>query len=54
VLELWEIDGLGHAWSGGSTNGSYSDARGPRASSEMWKFFAAHRAVEAATQARAG
>ncbi len=48
VLELWSIQGLGHGWSGGSAEGSYSDPRGPRASTEMWKFFAAHRSPTAA------
>ena len=48
VLEVWVVDGLGHAWSGGSSNGSYSDARGPRASTEMWKFFVAQRPSAAA------
>ncbi len=48
VLELWLIQGLGHGWSGGSAEGSYSDPRGPRASTEMWKFFAAHRSRTAA------
>jgi poly(hydroxyalkanoate) depolymerase family esterase len=42
-LEYWQIEGLGHAWSGGLKNGSYSDPRGPRASTAMWRFFAAHR-----------
>jgi poly(3-hydroxybutyrate) depolymerase len=41
-LEHWEIDGLGHAWSGGLADGSYSDPRGPRASTVMWQFFAGH------------
>jgi poly(hydroxyalkanoate) depolymerase family esterase len=48
VLELWIVDGLGHAWSGGSKSGTYSDTRGPRASTEMWKFFSAHRSAAAA------
>ncbi len=47
VLELWLVEGLGHAWSGGSAAGSYSDLRGPRASTEMWKFFASHRSTTA-------
>ncbi len=47
VLELWLVEGLGHAWSGGSAAGSYSDPRGPRASTEMWKFFASHRSSTA-------
>ncbi len=45
VLELWVVDGLGHAWSGGATKGSYTDPRGPRASTQMWHFFARHTAV---------
>ena len=41
-LEHWQVEGLGHAWSGGLKDGSYSDPRGPRASTAMWQFFAAH------------
>jgi poly(hydroxyalkanoate) depolymerase family esterase len=41
-LEYWEIEGLDHAWSGGRRDGSYSDPRGPRVSTAMWRFFAAH------------
>jgi poly(hydroxyalkanoate) depolymerase family esterase len=37
--ELLKIDGLGHAWSGGRTRGSYSDPRGPNASEAIWRFF---------------
>ena len=45
VLELWVVEGLGHAWSGGAADGTYSDIRGPRASTQMWRFFARHRAA---------
>jgi poly(3-hydroxybutyrate) depolymerase len=39
VLELWELHGAGHAWSGGNPAGSYTSQDGPNATEEMLRFF---------------
>ncbi|MMZ55693.1 Esterase PHB depolymerase [compost metagenome] len=40
LMELWMIDRMGHAWSGGSSSGSYTDPLGPDTTAILWRFFA--------------
>ncbi|HEU0052820.1 MAG TPA: hypothetical protein VFQ39_06570, partial [Longimicrobium sp.] len=43
AVEFLLVDGLGHAWSGGSPDGTFTDAHGPDATRITLDFLLAHR-----------
>jgi poly(hydroxyalkanoate) depolymerase family esterase len=42
--QLWVVQGMGHAWSGGNPAVQYADPAGPNESAAMYDFFASHPA----------
>lgn len=38
-IDQYTVNGMGHAWSGGNAEGSYTDEKGPDSSRIMWEFF---------------
>jgi len=58
VARMWEIAGLGHAWSGGRAGQAYSDPAGPDATRILWSFalqqFRIPRGARHATARHAG
>ena len=53
IQAYWRVTGMGHAWSGGSYNGSYADPRGPDATLALYEFFMAHPMPQPAALAAA-
>lgn len=45
LVEEWLIDGLGHAWSGGSVAGTFTEPNAPDATAEIVRFFGEQRSL---------
>jgi poly(hydroxyalkanoate) depolymerase family esterase len=43
LMERWMIEGMGHSWPGSPHPHQYGDPKAPRASEEIWRFFAESR-----------
>ncbi|MFD1563210.1 alpha/beta hydrolase family esterase [Haloarchaeobius amylolyticus] len=54
VVEEWLVDGMGHAWAGGSPDGRFTAPEGPDASRLLWQFVSEYEqsALETAADAR--
>jgi len=42
VVTYYKVDGMDHAWSGGTPGSIFTDPHGPDASQAMYEFFMAH------------
>ncbi len=52
IQQYWKVNGMGHAWSGGSPGGSYTDPQGPNASQAIYRFFLLHSLPSVQSQAQ--
>jgi len=54
VVEEWLVDGMGHAWAGGSPDGRFTAPDGPDASRLLWQFVSEYErsTLEAVADAR--
>jgi poly(hydroxyalkanoate) depolymerase family esterase len=50
LAEQWTVQGVGHAWSGGSADGTYTSPSGPDATAAMVAFFHTQRQPAAASR----